>query len=151
MKTWQRYVTLLKLKDGDVPTTRNTLVNYLHQPLTHIALKVIHNAIQINLIPHKHHYLIYYQHKLWWILKFGYTASKIMINSSPSSCTLKLCVTPFSSESLTIYGLPITTSESSVGKMKNTTNGYIDAFLISTLVLGSATNINLTNHHASPG
>ena len=41
LKTWKCHVTLLKTQDGDVPKTRNTLVNYLHFPLTHITVQVL--------------------------------------------------------------------------------------------------------------
>ena len=108
LKTWQLHMTLLKTQDGGVLTTRNTLMNYLHHPLTHITLQVLCTAIQNYLSPQKHHYFIYYLLKSLRIFKFGYPASNIVITSSPSSRTLILCVTPFSSQSLKTYGNPIT-------------------------------------------
>ena len=39
-----------------------------------------------------------------------------------------VCVIPFSSQYLIIYGLSITILKSSFGTTNNTTNGYIDAF-----------------------
>ena len=151
MKTRQRHVTLLKTQDGDVPTTRNILVNYLHCPLTHINVQVIYTSIQNNLSLQEHPYSIHFLQSSLRILKFGYTASKIVITSSPSSVALILCITPFSSQSLTTYGRPVTISESSAGIMNHTINGYIDTFLIRTLDHGCATNTTQTHQHVSPG
>ena len=116
-----------------MPITINTLVDYSHRPLTHIAVQVLYTVIQSDLSPHKHHYLIYYPRTFLRILKFGYLALNIMINSSPSSHALIICVTPFSAQYLTIYGHPIKNLESSVGTMKNTKNGYIDVFSLHTI------------------
>ena len=144
-------MTLLKTQDGGVLTTRNTLMNYLHHPLTHITLQVLCTAIQNYLSPQKHHYFIYYLLKSLRIFKFGYPASNIVITSSPSSRTLILCVTPFSSQSLKTYGNPITIQDSSVYSMKNTTNGYIDVLSLRTLAYGCATNTRQIHQHKSPG
>ena len=84
MKIWQRHMTLLKTKDREVMTTRNTLVNYLHLLLTHIIIKLIYTAIQNNLSSHKYHYLIYCLQSSLRILKFGYPSSNIVITSIPS-------------------------------------------------------------------
>ena len=97
LKTWQFHVNLLQTQYVDVPTTINTLVNYSRRPLTHIAVHVLYASIQSYLIHHKRHYLIYYPQTFLRIFKFGYTASNIVITSSPLSCTLILYVTPFSS------------------------------------------------------
>ena len=45
LKTWQRHVTSLKTHDGDVPTTRNALVNSLHHHLTLIDVQVHYIAV----------------------------------------------------------------------------------------------------------
>ena len=135
----------------DILTTRNTLVNYSHHPLTHIAVQVLYTAIQSNLIPYKHRYLIYVLRKILRILKFGYPASKIVIDSGPSSHALIICVTSLSSQSLTIYGFPIKILESSVGTMKNTVNGYIDTFFLHTLDHGGAMNTTWTHQYTSTG
>ena len=134
-----------------MPTTRNTLVNYLHLHLTHISIQVHYTAIQNNFSLHKHHYLIYFLQSSLWILKFGYPALNIIITLSLSSRALKLCITSFSSQSLVTYGHPITTSESSAGIMKHTTNGYIDAFPIRKIAHGHANNTTQTHQHVSPG
>ena len=144
-------MTLLKIHDVDVPTTRNNFVNYSRRPLTYIAVQVLYNIIQSNLITHKHHNFIYYLQTLLQILKFGYPAFNILINSILQFCTLVLCVTPFSSQSLTICGIPITILESYVGKMKNTTNGQIYVFSIRALAHGKAKNITQTHQESSPG
>ena len=120
-------------------------------PLTHITAQLIYNTIQNYLSPRKHNYLIYYLRTFLLILKFGYPALNIVRNSSPSFCALKLSVTPLSSQSLMIYGLPIIILEHSIVTTKNITNGYIDSILLITLALGHATNIKQTNQHASPG
>ena len=119
--------------------------------LTHIFVQEIYIAIQSDLIHHKHHHFIYYLQTFLRIFKFGYLASTIVINSSLSSCALKLCAFTFSLQSLTIYGPSITISESSVGTIKNTENGYIDTCLLSTLALGLTKHITRTNLHASSG
>ena len=150
MKSWQCHVTLLKIQEGDVLTTINTLMNSFHLPSTHIAVHVIYNTTQNDLRPRKHNYLIYYIRKFLQILKSGYPALNIVINSRPLSCALKLCVTPFSSKSLTSYGLTIIMLENSIDTMNNTTNGYINTLWISILVLGHATNITRTKQHVSP-
>ena len=49
------------------------------------------------------------------------------------------------------YGHPITISDSSVGIMKNTTNGYIYKFSLLILARGHATNTTQTHQHVSPG
>ena len=141
---------LLKIQDGDMPTTINTLVNSSCFLLTYIVIQVLYNSLQNNLSTCKHPYLIYCIWPSLRILKFGYPASNITINSSMSFCALNLCVTPFSSQSITING-PIIIFDHSVGTMKNIMNGYIDKFLPSTLVLGHNTNIMQTNQHTSPG
>ena len=150
LKIWKLHVTLLNIKDGDVPITRNTIVNYNHLPSTHIVVQVLYTIIQSKLIPYKHHYLIYYLQTFLLILKFRYPALNIVINSSPSSRVSILCVTPFSSQSLTIYGLRIKISESSVVTMNNTVNGYIYAFFLSALSHVYATSFTWTHQHASP-
>ena len=150
LKTWQRHVTLLQTQDGVMPTTMNTLVNSSHFPITHISVQLLYTAIQSNLIPHKHQYLIYYLQAFLRILKFEYPDLNIVINSSLSSHTLVLYVTPFSSQSLTAYGHPITVLDSSVGKMKNATNGYIETFLLRTLDHGRAMNTTQKHQNASP-
>ena len=132
-------------------TTINNLVNYFHCPLTHISVQLLYTAFPSNLMLHKYHYLIYYLRTFLRIFKFGYLASTIVINSSLSSCALKLCAFTFSLQSLTIYGPSITISESSVGTIKNTENGYIDTCLLSTLALGLTKHITRTNLHASSG
>ena len=126
-------------------------MNYFHRHLTHIYIQVIYTAIQNNITPNKHHYLIYYLQKYLRILKFGYTASNIVKTSSLLSCALIPCVTPLSSQPLTTYGHPITILESSIGTIKNTKNGYIGKFLLHTLAHGRATNNTRTHQHASPG
>ena len=83
------------------------------------------------------------------ILKFGYPDSNIVINSSTPYYALKLCVTPLSSKSLTIYGSPITILED-IGTTKNITIGYIDVFWLSTMVLGHAMNITQKNQDTPP-
>ena len=123
-----------------MPTTRNTLVDYLHRPLTHITVQVLYTAIQNDVSLHKHPYSIYCIYPSLLILKFGYPSSNIVITSSPSSCSLILCITPLSLQSLTTYGHTITISESFAGVMKHTKNGYIYEFLILTLSHGSAAN-----------
>ena len=151
MKTWQRHVTLLKTHDGYMPTARDTLVKYSHLPLTHIKVQVLYNYIRRELMSHKHWYFIYCLRSFLPILKFGYPASNIVIHPGQSSCALKISVTPLSLQSPTIYGLYITISYSSVATMKNTTNGYIDPFLLIKLALRHATDITRKNQHASPG
>ena len=134
-----------------MPTTRNTLLNSSHIPLTYINVQVLCNTLQNYLSPHKHHYLVYYLRPFLRILKFGYPASNIAINSSTLSRDLNLCVTPFSLQYLTIYRIPITILDNFIGTMNKITNVYIDAFLINTLVLGHNTNVTQTNQHISPG
>ena len=141
LKTWQRHVTLLKIQDGDVPKTRNTLMNYSHWPLTHIYVQVLYNSIPINLSPHKHHYLIYYLRTFLQILKFGYLASNIMKIQARRLVHFFLKCNPISLQSLNIYGIPITILEFYVGTMNNTTNGHIHEFFLSTMDLGHAKNI----------
>ena len=144
-------MNLLKTQDGDVPTTRNSLVNYLHLQLTCIAVQVYYTAIRNNLILHNHTYFIYCLQLSLNILKSGYPASNIMINSSLSSRALIIFITPFSSKSLISYGKPNKTSESSVGIMRHTKNGYIDTFLLFTMARGSATNTTQTHLYVPPG
>ena len=95
LKTWQHHVDLLQTQDGDVLTIINTLVNSLHRPLTHICVQVLYTAIQSNLIPHKHHYLIYYLQSSLQIFKFGYLVWNIVMTSILLSRALIICVTPF--------------------------------------------------------
>ena len=134
-----------------MPTTINTLVDDSHCPLTHISKQVIYTAIQSDLIPHKHHCLIYCLRTFLWILKFGYPASNIVINSSLFYRALILCVTPFYLKHLTIYGLSIIILESSIGTMNNNKYGYIDTLFLCTLAHGHTTNITQTHQHDSPG
>ena len=84
-------MTLLQIQDGGVPTKRNTLANYSHCPLTHISIQVIYTTIQSDLRSHKHNYLFYYLRKFLRILKFGYLATNVVINSGLLSCTLIMC------------------------------------------------------------
>ena len=134
-------MTLLQIYYGEASTTINTLVNYSRCPLTHIAVQVIYTSVKSYLSPHKHNYLIYYLWTFLRILGFGYPASNIVINSSQSSRALIVFLTPLSSQSLTINGLPITILDSSIVTTKNTTNGYINAFSLPTLVHVHATDI----------
>ena len=134
-----------------MPTTCHTLVNYLHHILICIILQVKDSVLQNDLIPQMHHYFIYHLWTFLRIFKFGYLASNIAINSSKLYCALKPCVTPFSSQHLTIYGLPITILENYVGTMRNITIGHTDKFWLSTMVLGHTTNITRTNQDTSPG
>ena len=124
-----------------MPTTRHTLVNSSRRLLKCIGVQVIYNFLQKYLIPPMRHYLICHLQIFLRIFKFVYPALNIAINSSTSSHALKPCKTPFSTKFFTIYGLPITILEHSVGTIQNITIGYIDTFWLSTMVLGHATNI----------
>ena len=86
-----------------------------------------------------HHYLTYYLRLFLQIKKVGNPALYNAINSSMPSRGLKPCVTSFSMQYLTIYGIPLTILDHFVGTMKNITIKHIDAFWISTMVLGQAT------------
>ena len=101
----------VKTKYGDELTTRQ--VNY--------------TSIQNDLILQKNLYSIYCLQSSLWILKYGYPASHIVINSKllPRACIL--CITLFSPPFLKTYGQPTTISGSKSGIMRDSTNGHIDA------------------------
>ena len=106
LKTWQRHVTSLKTQYGDVPTTRNNFVDFLHHHLICIVVQVHYTSIQKDLILQNHPYLINCLQSSLRILKYGYPASNIVINSIPYSCALILCITPLYLQYLMTYGLP---------------------------------------------
>ena len=132
---------ILNRNNGETLMSRNTLMNSSHYLLSFVAVQALCKVLQNKLSPCMDHYLIYYLRILLWILKIGFPASNVEINSSTLSCALKLCVNPLSSESLTIHELPITILEHSVVKMKNIAIGCKDAFLIITMILGHGTSI----------
>ena len=150
MKTWQRHIILLKTQDEDVPTTRNVFVNYFHRHSTLIYVQVNYTTTQNDLIPQKHLYLIYFIQSSLWILKYGYPASKIVINSRPPSRALILCITPFYLKFLLRYGHPNTISYSFSGIMRYYTNGHIGISPLCTVACGCATSTTGTYIQVSP-
>ena len=128
------------------PTTCEILLPLLTCTIVQLFWKKV---IQNELIPHTHHYLIYYLRKLLRIFIFGYPASNIAISSSTSSRASNIWVTPFYLQSATIYAIHIITSETSVGTTKSSMIGHTNLFWIGTEDTGNTMNITWTNPNTS--
>ena len=151
MKTWRfGYIVLPKRPDGDAPGNLQLyLVKSSRIPLTWTVVHLFCNILKNNLIPIMHHYSIYYPHTFLRILVFGYPVSNIAINSSTSSRASNICVTPFSLQFLTSYGLRIIFSEPSIGTTKSSVIGHTDVLWIGNMVTGPTMNITQTHPNKS--
>ena len=122
-------------------TCNYTIVKYSSILLTCTLVHLFYKILQNELIPIMHHYLIYYLRKFLWILIFGYPASNIAINSSTPYHVSDLCVTPFSSQSPTNYGLRIIFLANSVGTTNSITIGHTSVLWLGTMVTGHTISI----------